>query len=245
MEEFDESLDIYKKLPQDEDTSTNILAVEAVKQACTNSSTYDPTSLSLSTTTSYAALFNLALFQLSKNNDYKSALETLNKASDACCVQMNKEGYSKQDIEKELLVISAQKAYVYQVIASNQNQEKVVVEVYEEVLEKREEMDPVIVAIAANNQLAAKAKEGGGEGGGKSKATTTMAVVEVSRALQLVQTPGILAKLNSAQSFLVEFNGLIYSLMVGKVGVGFCFCSGRRREANPYNGDGVEYCGCH
>ena len=168
MEEFDESLDIYKKLPQDEDTSTNILAVEAVKQACTNSSTYDPTSLSLSTTTSYAALFNLALFQLSKNNDYKSAL------------------------------------------------------------------DPVIVAIAANNQLVAKAKDKGGEGGGKSKATTTMAVVEVSRALQLVQTPGILAKLNSAQSFLVEFNGLIYSLMVGKVGVGFCFCSGRRREANHY-----------
>ncbi len=177
----------------DEDIETNIVAVEAVKLACTKTSTFDLTTRP----STYSALFNLALYQLSLGNHESEAIATLDEAARLCSNQMSLDGYEEVAIDKELLVISSQKAYALQLLGLK----KEALELYEKLL-SNSSLDPVILAIATNNiQLLKGARD----------------VLDVFRALKLIHTPSIIAKLNSSQNFLIEFNGLIYSILVGKV----------------------------
>ena len=187
---------------------TNIVAVEAVKLACTKSSTFIPTTRP----SSYSALFNLSLYQLSLESNESKALATLDEAARLCSNQMSIEGYDEEAIEKELLVISSQKAYALQLLG----RKKEALELYEKAL-ANSSLDPVILAIAINNIQVLK---------GASD------VLEVSKALKLIHTPSIIAKLNSSQTFLIEFNGLIYSILVGKVRFGIVFLNEKNSVAN-------------
>jgi tetratricopeptide (TPR) repeat protein len=167
--------------------------VEAVKLACTKTSSFDLTTRP----STYSALFNLALYQLSLGNHESEAIATLDEAARLCSNQMSLDGYEEVAIDKELLVISSQKAYALQLLGLK----KEALELYEKLL-SNSSLDPVILAIATNNiQLLKGARD----------------VLDVFRALKLIHTPSIIAKLNSSQNFLIEFNGLIYSILVGKV----------------------------
>lgn len=146
---------------------------------------------------SYPGLFNLAYYHISKGDSLKEALDILQQATELCKSQMEQEGYDQDDIDKELLVIESQRAYVLQMLGQTAEAQQV----YQKVLCAKN-LDPVILAIATNNLQVVKGAQD---------------VLEVSKALKFINTPSIIAKLNTSQTFLVEFNALIYSLLVGKV----------------------------
>jgi signal recognition particle subunit SRP72 len=169
------------------------MAVESVKLACTSNTNFE-----VSQPSSYATLFNLACLQIAQKN-YEGAIVSLDLAADQCSSVMKMEGSSDEDIERELLIILSQKAYVDQ----KMGRISVALADYQKVLGAKK-IDPVISAIATNNYQVLKGAQD---------------VVEVSKALKFINTPSILAKLNSSQIFLVEFNALIYSILVGKTNV--------------------------
>lgn len=109
---------------------------------------------------------------------------------------MEIDGYEVSEIEMELDVIQSQKAFVLQKLGSLQES----LAIYDYILAK--DVDSVMKAIAANNSLAIFG---------------STEIIKVSKALRLINAPSIIAKLNSAQTFVVEYNAMVYSLLVKKV----------------------------
>ncbi len=81
---------------------------------------------------SYEALFNQACSLLS-NGKATLAFEVLKRARSKCSVAMKEEQFSTADIEQELLLISVQEAFAYQLLGESEKARSI----YSDVLEQQ------------------------------------------------------------------------------------------------------------
>jgi hypothetical protein len=134
---------------------------------------------------SYSALFNLGCFY-TKRQKYSLAENILLKTTQQC----------QYELEKELAVILAQRAYVQHIQGLKQQ----ALASYQAVLATKIE-DPLILAITNNNISVLRGSENHSE---------------TQKVQKLLQRDIVQAKLNSAQKEIIEFNQLVLSSLIAK-----------------------------
>jgi signal recognition particle subunit SRP72 len=111
LDRFEECLEVYSKLPDEEDIETNRKACLALMNNGTTTST---------TSNSFATIFNIGCMYANQQK-YRLAEQKFIEAMEICRQDMIQEGASENEIEKEVAVIMAQQGFIQQCQGSNQN----------------------------------------------------------------------------------------------------------------------------
>lgn len=143
LEQFDESLELYKDLMKnasddyDDERKTNFSAVVSnVKEELPN----------LPEDT-YEMCFNSAC-TLSNKNKFAEAEKKLKLSEKLCREMLEEDGATEEEVAEEITVIKVQQAYCMQM----QGKSKEPSLIYSECLKKKPK-DPVLVAVASNNSV--------------------------------------------------------------------------------------------
>nr|KAJ3408494.1 hypothetical protein HK105_003198 [Polyrhizophydium stewartii] len=140
----------------------------------------------------FAAVFNLACRAVGVGA-LADAERLLKKAQKMCRESMAEDGHSEADVERELAVIVAQLAYVYQL----QGRTALAADQYNAVL-KSKGIDGAILAVASNNLMSIRGER--------------HELFESAKNHRFAASAEVLQKLNSAQRKVVEINGALLSL---------------------------------
>ncbi|EGF80171.1 hypothetical protein BATDEDRAFT_24986 [Batrachochytrium dendrobatidis JAM81] len=177
----------------------NILAAEAAQVLVGSEMDTDDGADDANTESpTFEILYNRACKAIGKHN-YDTAEKLLYNAQATCTKSMNADGYSKEDIQKELVVINAQLAYINQC----QGRFQKALDQYT-CINQSMSVEKSIAAVIHNNLMAIRGEH--------------YDLFESAKVHKNFMTSDVLLKLNAGQRNVMEINNALLSIYLGKNG---------------------------